>query len=274
MRNSKDAFLALFNECEVTTFLTSSVQSSIASMITESRPQLHREIVPELDVLLDRTPVEPIDFKKTWSECRMDPFLQIHTSGSTGLPKIVILRHGSFSAYDAMQTLEPNELGQRYGNMRVLCCLPPFHLAGIMYTIAAPCWFDNTVIIPPAGPLSAEIVNDAHVNATTNHSQISPSLLIDISKKPEYLENLRKLKRVTFGGGPLPDSVGQLVAERTELGASMGTTELFALPQLSKDREDWPYFKFDVIGGGLELREIGGGLFEMVVIRQPKLDSV
>ena len=81
--------------------------------------------IPSLDVLLNNAPVPKIPFGKTFDEYRMAPFLLLHTSGSTGIPKIVTLRHGYTTAADANNTIEGgNELSDRVGNRRVFKSVP------------------------------------------------------------------------------------------------------------------------------------------------------
>jgi hypothetical protein len=194
--------------------------------------------------------------------------VQIHSSGSTGTPKLITLKHGSFTALDGFQLLESNELAQRLGNMRKCVAFPPFHIAGIIYGLAIPIWVDSTIIIPPAVPLTAAVVNSVHEAATAEFALMVPSLVIDLTKNPSYLRNLRKLKGVTFAGGPLPESVGEQLVKYTRLYAGYGASEWMAAPQLPKPKEDWPYFRFNEEQGGMEFRERDKGLFEMVLCRR------
>lgn len=88
-----------------------------------------------LQELLDENPVPHVAIDATWDSYRHRPFVQIHSSGSTGTPKLVTLKHGSFTALDAFQLLESNELGERFGNLRVFVTVPPFHIAGITWAV-------------------------------------------------------------------------------------------------------------------------------------------
>ena len=217
----------------------------------EARKELTQIPVPDLDTLLDSTPVEVIEYSKSWESSRFDPLVRVHTSGSTGIPKLVTLRHGSFSAIDAMQLLDTNDLARRLGGgLRVLCAFPPFHVAGLTYTLAAPCWVDCTVILPPPGPLTAEVVDKAHRIGAAEHSLLPPSLLVELVKNTDYRQHLSKLSGVMFAGGPLPHDTGDLVSTHTNLMSSIGTTEANMIPQLPKEPEDWPYFRFNTTGGG------------------------
>ena len=69
--------------------------------------QVHE--VPDLDVLLNAEQAPLYLFEKTYDEARLDPFVVLHTSGSTGLPKPVVVAHGTMSVSDAY--LELSSLG-------------------------------------------------------------------------------------------------------------------------------------------------------------------
>lgn len=63
------------------------------------------------------------------------PFVVLHTSGSTGLPKPIEITHGLVSVVDNWSEL-PSVDGkmitlQRCRATRVLCCLPPFHVRSL-----------------------------------------------------------------------------------------------------------------------------------------------
>lgn len=44
--------------------------------------------IPSLEALLDPAPVPQVSLDVSWEEYRHTPFLQIHSSGSTGIPKL------------------------------------------------------------------------------------------------------------------------------------------------------------------------------------------
>ncbi|KAL9083639.1 MAG: hypothetical protein Q9159_005648 [Coniocarpon cinnabarinum] len=273
-RNNSDAFQSLLDECDATTFLTAASTLPTVTPIGQLRPGLSVITVPELDELLDKQPVEPIHFDKTWEEARFDPFVQIHTSGSTGTPKLITVKHGNFTAVDAMQAVGGNELGARIGELRFGCTFPLFHVAGFIYGLAIPMLLDSTSILPPAGPLTAEVANHLHVAANADYSLLPPSIVIDLAKNEEYLDTLSRMKGIAFAGGPLPEDIGRIISQHTDLAMGWGTSEYQAAPQLRKEKEDWAYFHFNELEGGLEFREREEGLFEMVHVRNAELDLV
>ncbi|KAI9687031.1 MAG: putative secondary metabolism biosynthetic enzyme [Bathelium mastoideum] len=241
----------------------------IESLLKE-HPMTHFKI-PELAELIDETPVDHIPFNKLFEEYRMKPWLLLHTSGSTGIPKIVPIRHGVPTTLDAFW-LFGNELADRCGNMRLLAPFPSFHIAGIIYSIATTIYCDSTIVLPPVAPLTAELIDAIHVHGQIEYSAIPPSLIVELAKDKSFLPNLRNLRGLTYAGGPLSKATGDILINDVSLNTSLGATEFFGLPIIQKDPQFWQYFKFNVDWSGLEFREIEHGLYELVIVRKPELD--
>ncbi|EME42645.1 hypothetical protein DOTSEDRAFT_175863 [Dothistroma septosporum NZE10] len=266
-RNSHEAFASLMEECGATRLLTDEKRLPAVASIQRAR-HMQTSAIPLLDELLDPRPVPSIELLATWEEYRFVPFVQIHSSGSTGIPKLVTINHGSITGFDAYQLLDEAEVLERLGDERIFVSFPPFHIAGIMYGLTAPCWFDSTVVLPPSVPLTADLVNEIHLQANVDYSALAPSVVTDLAKNPVYLENISRLKGLAFAGGPLSESTGKLVAERTNMNAGYGASEWIVAPQLPKAREDWAYFCFNEKQGGYEFRERDQGLYELCIVRK------
>ena len=274
-RNSMDAFESLMREADVKTLIAGTDKLPVIANVVQ-RCSLERLDSPSLAELLDPTPVAIIPFEGTFAEYRQKPWVYLHTSGSTALPKLVPVKHGLISAPDAYQLLENNELGKRYGNMRVLVSFPPFHIAGLSYSLPAMCWLDSTAVLPPSGVVTADMIHAMHQYGEVQHSMLAPSLVKDLASRPESLEALSRLSGITFAGGPLDPQTTRAVAEVTNLSSTLGATEYGSVPLSSKpkDLEDINYFRFSDEIGGLEFREVTGqpGLFELVMVRDPSID--
>lgn len=74
-------------ECGADKLLVDGRPSPAVRLIERGRSMQKYE-VPSLEALLDPTPVPHILLDVTWEEYRYTPFLQIHSSGSTGIPKL------------------------------------------------------------------------------------------------------------------------------------------------------------------------------------------
>lgn len=66
---------------------------------------MHLATIPELAELVEESPVEHYPYEKTYDEARFEPFCVLHTSGSTGLPKPIVIKHGWLTASDAQHNL-------------------------------------------------------------------------------------------------------------------------------------------------------------------------
>lgn len=86
-----------------------------------------------LEHWLNEAPVERFNHRKSFEDLVEQPFLVLHTSGTTGLPKPVTITHGLVSVVDNFQYLpsvDNKDLWiKRLNAKRIYCCLPPFHVS-------------------------------------------------------------------------------------------------------------------------------------------------
>ena len=91
-------------------------------------------VVAPLQDFLDKGSLDRYAYNKSFEEDASDPFVVIHTSGSTGLPKPITIHLGALATIDA-QHLMPNFGGYRpqiqvaQGPARIFSGLPPFHVS-------------------------------------------------------------------------------------------------------------------------------------------------
>jgi acyl-coenzyme A synthetase/AMP-(fatty) acid ligase len=76
-------------------------------------------------------------FERPWEEAMSDPFVVLHTSGSTGLPKPIIVRHAWPAVIDRWGIM-PHFDGYTpaflaWSKKRILNTLPPFHVGNQAY---------------------------------------------------------------------------------------------------------------------------------------------
>lgn len=93
-------------------------------------------VIRTWDEWLAQEHVDHYPYEKSFDEAAHDPFIVIHTSGSTGLPKPITLYHGGLATADAHQLMPPLDgyasavippKGQ--GLTRLFASLPPFHVS-------------------------------------------------------------------------------------------------------------------------------------------------
>ena len=275
-RNSLEAHLSLLNETATTHYITPAEELPVLASILKKKP-LPKLVIPSLESLLDETPVDGFPFGKSFEEARMDPFLILHTSGSTGIPKAIVIRHGYTTTMDAYQRFDGgSEVFRRVGEQRVFNPFPPFHMAGIMWSLPIVCWVDSTIIFPPPIPLTATLVDEIHKHTHVDYSTLMPSVIVELAKNGKSVERLAKLRTLSYAGGPLPKEVGDKLSKLTNIASSYGSTEMMAPPILEKKPENWQYLHFDTEHSGIEFRRTApdADTYELVIVRKKELDLV
>ena len=233
---------------------------------------------PGLDFFLAEVEdVEVYPFRGTFDEMRNKTIVILHTSGSTGIPKPVYVAHGTFCCNDAQQMIPA--LGGRpttihhIRDKRLFLAFPLFHAANLTFTIGYNVFCGVVPVLPPAAPLTDEIVNDMHTFGNLDGSLIPPSMVVDLFKNSEYLVNMvRRLKFLMYVGGTLPKEVGNFLSTRLRLMTLLGATETMMLPiEVNNVPEDWEYIPISPCLGA-EFRLSRDGLRELVIVRNERYD--
>lgn len=234
-------------------------------------------IVPELEDWLNSGSARPFPFTKTFEDARYETFVVLHTSGSTGMPKLVEVTHGTFAAQDSFQILDtqgsPPTILEFFQSIRMHMAIPLSHGAAYFCFFSASVYYNMTSVVVPRIPPTAETVDKVIKYGHVQACCVAPSILVDLSKNPAYLENVKGLKFVMYGGGPLPKNAGDTI--RKETGTSilslLGTTETMLLPLEASAQEEWDYHSFSPCLGA-EFRHWRADLYELVIVRDPKLE--
>ena len=129
-RNSVEGHLALLEATGCRVFI--SPRESKVDHILSKRSMRHLN-VDGLKELLRGDFIEHYEYNKTFEEAAQDPFIVVHTSGSTGLPKPINLCHGGVATVDAHHLISSldgfdAQLKASEGSVRVFTSLPPFHV--------------------------------------------------------------------------------------------------------------------------------------------------
>jgi hypothetical protein len=70
---------------------------------------------------------------------------------------------------------------------------------------------------------------------------------------------------------PLSQAAGTLLSKHTRVISNLGATETSCLQRLSPGIADWDYFYWHPTHSGIEMREVFDGLYELLLVRDPKL---
>ncbi|KAI1613500.1 hypothetical protein EDD36DRAFT_488589 [Exophiala viscosa] len=273
-RNSLAGHLSLLDAGNCKSLLVSNGAPRFVDEILGQR-HMNKVLVPDLDYFLQGPKAELYPYDKSFAEARYEPLVALHTSGSTNLPKLVTVKHGTAAAIDALQRLplqgEHATIPSLFSNKRVFVPFPPFHAAGLYITLPLAVFYGFTVVLPPNVPLTAEVADAVHLHGDVQATILPSSVLTDITNAPSQHANLGTLSFVAFGGSALPKLVGDGIISVSKPVNWLGSTELCFTPAEILDAEDWEYMKFSPIMGA-EFRPFDDELYELVIVRDPSLE--
>ncbi|KAK1148714.1 hypothetical protein N8T08_008599 [Aspergillus melleus] len=202
----------------------------------------------------------------------------IHSSGTTGVPKPISLKHGFLGTMDKQAQLSipegrqsaiPNRLSRED---LFLSTAPFFHIMGIFAQLMS--IFDGIPFVYPpttTAPLTVDTLVQVIEAARPTVAVITPSFIEATGRSPSALQTLSTLRMVCIGGAPLAPDIGAALNKSTNLVSVMGASELGLVPSLvPQNKADWEYFEWNPHYGVLmdTCGEDGNGnLYELVIPR-------
>ncbi|KAJ4344664.1 uncharacterized protein N0V89_012408 [Didymosphaeria variabile] len=206
------AAAALFRQTSIKTILISNPRLPFLAAILDQFP-LREVVIPDLDTLLkSEYPHYPYDV--SFEEGRKQPFVTVHTSGSTGFPKPIIATHDWVASLAEEIYLEPPEgyrstIKDLFGS-KVYFQFPFFHMSFAIGNVILPLLTGTVVVYPPAGlPPSASTVAEALEHNSISQVTLSPITIVQIYRDPELLKRIASsVKRVMYSGGDIPTECG------------------------------------------------------------------
>ncbi|KAM0145757.1 hypothetical protein ACHAPG_011474 [Botrytis cinerea] len=275
-RNSLEAHISLVQRTGCSALLQSNESLPIARRILQGWP-MEKITTPNLDYFLDEQRVDVIPFEKPFEEIRDEPFCILHTSGSTGIPKPVPITYGSYGGMDSQLLIpslghKPTFLSYVQGK-RVFFALPVFHAASLNWTVGIALFAGVICVLPPPLPLTADLASQIFQYSDSYGAIMAPSLVIDCYNNDKYcVKMLQNLKFIVYGGGMIPEEIGDVLCQRITLTTLMGSCETALLPhQLLDDPRDWEYISLSPLLG-YTFKDDRDGLGNLTIIREKEYE--
>jgi acyl-CoA synthetase (AMP-forming)/AMP-acid ligase II len=152
-----------------------------------------------------------------------DPTILMYTSGTTAMPKGVLLSYLDFTAY-VVNTVEPANPEDENVNV-TLVSVPFFHIAGATAMMSAIWGGRRLVILPQFDP---ELWLQTVAKERVTHSFVVPTMLKRIMEHPRFTEYDRSsLQLIAYGAAPMPYEVVRHAVEVFDCGLmnAYGQTE-------------------------------------------------
>lgn len=252
-RNSGDAHAALLSSLDCSKLITTCPEPAALAAVESITSE--KLIIPTLKELLDLEPDHnrPRSYRKSFEDARTDPIFILHTSGSTGIPKPLIYTNEYVARIYNAQALAPppgfESVNKKLQTGSCLVTLPPFHIAGLAFTVLFPAYYDSVPVYPTAGaPPGLDVFLEALDATPIDWAFVSPVVVDEIGKDSRIsriVSSKLKHKYIFFTGGSVPQESGAAVAREMDLYQVLGSSECAAFPLLRGEgwdrAHDWRY---------------------------------
>lgn len=206
-RNSLEAQVSLFQRTDCKhIWYAESFTANVESWIEGQ--SMKGTVVPPAKEWLNAQ-AELFPYSRTFEEARWEPLVVLHTSGSTGIPKPIVVKQGSPAIADRLRTLPKyegaefafREIAERAS--RSFVPMPLFHAAGIIGFLTIECLYYGLplALSMPDKPLTLDLALDCIQYAGVDAGLMPPSLVEELAKREDRWDALKNLKYLTFGGG-------------------------------------------------------------------------
>ena len=203
-KNSDAGHLNILEKADCHIFLTAKMAKFDHIL---SQRTMKTAIVPELQELLDNSPVPMYPYTKNFEQARKDPCLVLHTTGSTGLPKPITWKLEILSTYEAWRKIPSvdgyiptTEVYQE--SRRAYNCMPLFHTSGLNTAITMSLLLGVTTVYGSANVVPhAAYADEMHQLAGIDASIGPPTVYEDLIHDPSTLERFQNFRYILVCGG-------------------------------------------------------------------------
>ncbi|KXG45463.1 Male sterility, NAD-binding [Penicillium griseofulvum] len=255
-RGSISIYEHLMKECQCSALLYDLDFAETAKKISQKRRVDILQAGNLEELLGDLDPVEHYPYEGSWRSLSSLPIVILHTSGSTGMPKPVPFTHSALGAIDAQRLISQQDPKAMQTHLEIMSkskmvyiAFPLFHVAG--FALSCYLLISGSVLLfgYPRQPPNISILRDALRVKSLEAALIPPSIIDDIARDSEVLEDISQLRYILSGGGPVAQKSGDIVVTKTRLFVGLGSTECGSFIQYPTDPTHWNYYHFHASNG-------------------------
>lgn len=278
-RYSTEGQVRLMKAVDCKAILTSSIITPMSEVV-EQVAQKHGDIpihqVPMVTHFLDGE-YQPFPYNKSFEQAHDEPWMVLHTSGTTGFPKPVIWTHDWAASFALQRYLEPPEGYESFDQLimgtRVFSLFPHFHAGHLFVAVLLALYSGTIVIMPPAlATPTAELAVAASENIKLNAYTLVPPHIETLGANPGMVDKIVKnaVNAIFWAGGPISQHHAEEVASRITLFNTSGSTEMGMWPVIRKSGPWDPRICREMCfhpQNNIDFREQSEGIYSAIVVK-------
>ncbi|TGO62823.1 hypothetical protein BCON_0017g00660 [Botryotinia convoluta] len=244
---------SLLEQTQCSIILHAEEVAPIVQQLYSVRSEVRSFVIPSFQTILAGDGRAFMYEEQTYQAAKNNPIVVLHSSGSTGIPKPIMMTHGTIAVLDNERNL-PGVPGRKnrdfsiwdfQGGGKFYHVFPYFRLAGFLSNIVNPTFTEasSPVLGPPLEPPSATLLKEIMKHQKLRALYIPPAIAEQLLQEPEGIDFFRDLDFLCYTGAPFSPNAGKQLVEVTELCSLYGSTEAFQVPQLAPSKEDWAYME-------------------------------
>lgn len=273
---------SLLEQTQCRHFLYAPEVDAMVKPLLEHRPDLHLHKIQALSDMV-KPDTDHYVYDKKYDAVKWDPILVLHSSGSTGPPKPIVMNHATFAVGDNDRNLPrvPGRVNQNWSlwdfpqQETFFSPFPAFHLAGFSSMVLLPIYYQNAKLVmsPPTRPPTGHLVSEIMDQFKLKSIFCPPIVAEQLVQEADGIEKCKNLKFLLYAGGPLSQSAGEALSAVTDVCQFYGQTETGAIQALVPRREDWASLEWHPAQEAV-MKPYADNIYEMTMTRNPALEKV
>ncbi|UKZ82971.1 putative NRPS-like protein biosynthetic cluster [Trichoderma virens FT-333] len=279
-RNTIEGQISLLEASDCHYFLYGEGYLPVIEKVLAKR-QMKTSQVPSAKEWLSAKP-DNFPYNYTAEESRWHPWIALHTSGSTGMPKPIVVNQANLQVIDALRHYRDERgkpsLYEAWASRasRLFNPMPLFHGVGIaVVTIFIAYYRLPCALGIPDKPLSEDLAKECLIYSGVDAAMLPPSTIEGMSQTDGGLKAMTNLNFISYSGGNLPGAVGdKLIANGAFIINLLGSSEAFPMAlQFQPKPELWQYFIFNAKAMGAEFTPtMWDGIYGLTIHRKDPSD--